>query len=31
MIVFALPDWRILALRGVAAITFGVLALIWRD
>jgi uncharacterized membrane protein HdeD (DUF308 family) len=29
MIVFALPDWRILALRGVAAIAFGVLALVW--
>jgi uncharacterized membrane protein HdeD (DUF308 family) len=29
MIVFALPDWRTLALRGLAALAFGVLALIW--
>jgi uncharacterized membrane protein HdeD (DUF308 family) len=29
MLIFTLADWRIIALRGVAAITFGVLTLVW--
>jgi uncharacterized membrane protein HdeD (DUF308 family) len=29
MLIFTLADWRMIALRGVAAIAFGVLTLVW--
>jgi uncharacterized membrane protein HdeD (DUF308 family) len=29
MLSFTLADWRVIALRGVAALTFGVLTLVW--